>query len=833
MKKDCKGKESLSGVTLAHLETKEEIFVNTTLKQFASERGLSYKSLNQLVNNKIKSSGGWYLKKLGEPVYVSQKDTKRKSLSEEHKNKILTGFKKSHNYNKVFINIKDPNQKIVIKHDEELTSNSGIEKYKLDPRKVRRVIYGEIKVLNGEWILEENYEKYIAENEICKICYKGYKNTDSLRNHLKRQHKIKQEDFCKFYNVKKVDKSKEKKPIDQFDKNTGLLIKTWASSFDAGRTLKINEGCVRNAAKGHLSTYKQSIWRFHNEADRKKYLSAAMETNKNNKIFYWDVEKKQEVFIDDQETTRIIKTFCYYNKMAVDKERVESFRLYKGKLYFFEKHFNKENFIKLYNSMPVVCKECCVRFHKNQPLTSHLASVHNMSSEQYTIKHFYSGSRPFCKVCNNETRYTSFSFKEYCISHSGEAMSTGGTIGGKAPAWSRGLTKEDDLRLMEYSKKYSGEGNPFYGKNHTKEMKKEMSELKKLTEQEIINRLQIRSDDFDFQFNYEEYYSRQHQKIICICKKCDRKQEKTLQALERDSLCKYCYPFIMSKEEIKIGDFIEYELGIKNVIRNDRSVIAPKELDIYLPDYNVAIEYNGIYWHSELNKEDRYFHYQKNQDCLQKGINLISIDEDHWRDQQDLIKSIIRHAVKKSPNRIPARKCVVEKTKNEQRVKDFFNTNHISGHANAMQVFLLTTKDTGEIVSGLTLRKAFHKKYKECMEIGRFATKSNTSVPGAFTKLLKQAIEHVKKNHPEKLGLISYCDLAFGNGNVYDKNGFVKEGRTKSKEINFFYTDGKIRYNRFDFRAQPGKSEKTVASEAGVYKIYGCGNSLYKLSIDE
>lgn len=86
-----KWKDHSANITLVNRETKEEVFVDTSLRQFAVERGLSYKSLNQLVNKKIKSSGGWYVKKYGEPKYTSQKGQKRKPLSKEHRDKIAGG----------------------------------------------------------------------------------------------------------------------------------------------------------------------------------------------------------------------------------------------------------------------------------------------------------------------------------------------------------------------------------------------------------------------------------------------------------------------------------------------------------------------------------------------------------------------------------------------------------------------------------------------------------------------------------------------------------------------------------------------------------------------
>jgi hypothetical protein len=71
------------------------------------------------------------------------------------------------------------------------------------------------------------------------------------------------------------------------------------------------------------------------------------------------------------------------------------------------------------------------------------------------------------------------------------------------------------------------------------------------------------------------------------------------------------------------------------IVRNDRSL--GKELDIFLPNINLAIEFNGIYWHSEIYK-GKYYHYEKSKICLENNINLIHIWEDDWLHKKNLVK---------------------------------------------------------------------------------------------------------------------------------------------------------------------------------------------------
>lgn len=82
-----------------------------------------------------------------------------------------------------------------------------------------------------------------------------------------------------------------------------------------------------------------------------------------------------------------------------------------------------------------------------------------------------------------------------------------------------------------------------------------------------------------------------------------------------------------SKAEREIGYIIE-EMGF-DIIRNDRSLLDNLELDIYIESEKLAIEYCGIYWHSEKFKDKKY-HINKLQRCEALGIRLITIFEDEW-----------------------------------------------------------------------------------------------------------------------------------------------------------------------------------------------------------
>ena len=96
-----------------------------------------------------------------------------------------------------------------------------------------------------------------------------------------------------------------------------------------------------------------------------------------------------------------------------------------------------------------------------------------------------------------------------------------------------------------------------------------------------------------------------------------------------------------SKYERDLVDFIK-TFYFDDIISNTRNIIHPMELDIYLPNINLAIEYNGTYWHSIERGIDKEYHLRKSLRCRNKGIRLVHIYEfEYFEEQKQLLKSLI------------------------------------------------------------------------------------------------------------------------------------------------------------------------------------------------
>ena len=117
---------------------------------------------------------------------------------------------------------------------------------------------------------------------------------------------------------------------------------------------------------------------------------------------------------------------------------------------------------------------------------------------------------------------------------------------------------------------------------------------------------------------------------------------KCLKRVKDHVRCLICFPYEIvniSAEEIELFKFVKSLAP--DAIQSDRIIISPYELDIYIPSKNLAIEFDGLYWHSDENKSNDY-HLEKTNTCLRKGIRLIHIFEDEWREKRPIVESRIK-----------------------------------------------------------------------------------------------------------------------------------------------------------------------------------------------
>lgn len=307
-----------------------------------------------------------------------------------------------------------------------------------------------------------------------------------------------------------------------------------------------------------------------------------------------------------------------------------------------------------------------------------------------------------------------------------------------------------------------------------------------------------------------------------------------LRKLRNHEICLICNP-PGSAQQRDLQEFVKGLIDEGEEIKfNDRKVFSGElELDIFLPKRNCAIEYNGLYFHSDDRLENTY-HLRKSLRCEEKGIHLIHVWEDDWLYKTDIVKSRIRNLLGKNEIKIFARECEIFEV-SFQEAKEFLIENHIQGWCVSKHNIGLFHE--GNLVSLMTfgdLRANLGSKAEEGkFELLRFCNKINHSVVGSASRLLNYFETTYKPDE-----ILSYCDRSWSNGKIYETLGFEK---LRASSPNYFYViDGK-RENRWKFRKDqlvkegfpPEKTEKEIMSERGISRIYDCGNLVFLKKIKE
>jgi hypothetical protein len=265
------------------------------------------------------------------------------------------------------------------------------------------------------------------------------------------------------------------------------------------------------------------------------------------------------------------------------------------------------------------------------------------------------------------------------------------------------------------------------------------------------------------------------------------------------------------------------------IIFNDNKTISPKELDFFFPEKNLAIELNGVYWHSEdgTTESKKYTHSNKLALCQEKGIDLIQITDIEYSEKKDLVISLIQNRLGVN-RKIPARKCKVS-VLSKETLKDFLNTYHLQGNIASSISYGLYHDN--ELVSVMTFGKTrFSKKKTYEYELLRFCNKIGISVIGSANKLFKHFI---KEHNPSEV--ISYCDLSKFTGNVYEKMGF--DLSHTSNPNYFYYTRNENPISRYQAQKHklchllvnfdPEKSESENMFSNGYRRYWDCGMNVY------
>jgi len=487
--------------------------------------------------------------------------------------------------------------------------------------------------------------------------------------------------------------------------------------------------------------------------------------------------------------------------------------------------------------MKIDCKLCSDKIAKNL-FKKHLKEVHEIDSiELYALDVL--GYTNKCKQCGKNTNFLNLvkGFRDFCSNKcsstyyandklvKAKRKKTNTKLYGGHPSQNKSIklkvSKQLELNKLdpEYQSKINKKRKETclekYGVEYTSQsinyqnsiQNKLKLKYESITDYRLISKNSINYYTFKCDICSKEFTIHRHlikqrfDKNIKVCTNCIKKNS-------------YSYP------EQKLTEFIENNYH-GEILINNRTMLSGKELDIYLPQLNLAFEFNGLYWHSELHR-DKNYHLDKTELCESKDIHLIQIYEDDWKNKNSIVKSRILNLLGKS-DRIYARKCEIKYVSNKES-KIFLDNNHIQGKINSKYSYGLYYDN--ELVSLMNFGINRFRKDKT-IELLRFCNKINTVVIGGASKLFKYAI---KINTWQTV--LSYADRSWSIGNVYKTLGFKYDGKTPP---NYYYIENNKRNNRFKYRKSKlvsngydnNLTEREIMFNRKIYRIYDSGSLIF------
>ena len=277
-----------------------------------------------------------------------------------------------------------------------------------------------------------------------------------------------------------------------------------------------------------------------------------------------------------------------------------------------------------------------------------------------------------------------------------------------------------------------------------------------------------------------------------------------------------CPSCSVSSPHRKILTFLS-NLGIDFEV-NNRSVLGGLELDVFIPEKNLAIEVNGEYYHTVDRLKDKYYHYNKYVKSKDAGVRLLQFWGGEISHKPELVFSMIKNALGLIENKVYARECEVVSLGSVE-YKDFLRENHLEGERNSG--VKLGLKYNGDLVSVMGF-----SKYKNHYELDRFCSKMNFSVVGGFSRLL---------SYGPGGRIVSYSFNRYSDGGIYENNGFTFLRQNKTS-LFYYYKNKLMNRNSFmkyklvkklGIENPEDYTEKELALMLGASQVFDAGTKTW------
>lgn len=506
---------------------------------------------------------------------------------------------------------------------------------------------------------------------------------------------------------------------------------------------------------------------------------------------------------------------------------------------------------------PANCREVSIKIHYPEfydYLKERYKGKQLTFAEMIYLFYHNMDNPPVCRICGGKTKFIGYTkgYREFC---SYKCMNSCKDIQERKKATSlKNFGTTNPMQSEEVRKRLADTNIQRYGVENAFQSKELMKRSKQTCLEkygtEYANQSEVVKDKI--KTSKQKWVMDKYKDIISIepgdgvdiytikcqdptCNKCTEKCFKigsnTLYDRTRlhADICTTRYPVGAHIKNTSLEKFIQDLLDEHNIKyeTSNRKILTGKELDIYIPSSKIAIECNGVYWHSMY---DSKYHYDKWKMCKDKGIQLLSIWEDWITNKPEIVKSVILSKLGIYKETIGASKCKVGKV-NPGDARKFLNENHIQGFCNSTYKYGLYYKD--ELVAIMLFSKENNASAKNQTgwSLQRFCNKLNTHVVGGAERLLT----HFCQDHPTG-DIISFASHDISNGHLYEKLGFEY---VNEMQACYWYVHNQThqRFHRSSFMKKdlvrkgydPSLTEEQIMMQTDYLRIYDSGQSKYIL----
>jgi hypothetical protein len=259
----------------------------------------------------------------------------------------------------------------------------------------------------------------------------------------------------------------------------------------------------------------------------------------------------------------------------------------------------------------------------------------------------------------------------------------------------------------------------------------------------------------------------------------------------------------------------------------DRTIIAPLELDVVIPDKKLAIEVSGTVWHSEsFGSKPRSYHRSKWIHCRNAGHDLLTL----WAHEisSHAVLQLVSKKAGVSQAKVGARLTAIRPISTKV-AKTFDSVNHVMGFRPASVYLGLFSRD-GILLQTMSFGKSRHNGNFEYEMIR--ATSGPTTVVGGLSKLYKYFVSNY-----DPASVITYADLRFGEGQSYSHLGFNRQADSAPNYFYYHRSNPEVLFSRVKFQKHklqamldifdPKLSEWENMQANGYDRIWDCGNAVW------